>query len=341
MKLYDKNGYPDVKKILDLGLNFIFYVGGRGTGKTYTILKTCLEEEKIIMLMRRSQTQTDMINKEEFMPYKPLCSDTGLDIRVEPVTKSNSKFVLYENDSPVRIIGYTCSLSTIGNMRGFDGSDVDILFYDEFIKEKSEKTTLKYEGDSLLNAYETLNRNRELSGKRPIILLGAANAFDLANPIFVRLGIVDAVEKAFQRGRELYIDKERSIIVINLERSPVSRKKRDTALYRLLGDDDTFSKMALGNEFSYDDRSSIKSMPLTEMIPVCAVGGICIYHHKSDAFYYVSEHASGSYEKYTTSETDLKRFVKKYGYKLHDKHMAKKVYFENYLTKAVFEQYIM
>ena len=178
-------------------------------------------------------------------------------------------------------------------MRGFDGSDIDILFYDEFIKEKSEKTTLKYEGDSLLNAYETLNRNRELSGKRPIILLGAANAFDLANPIFVRLGIVDAVEKAFQRGRELYIDKERSIIVINLERSPVSRKKRDTALYRLLGDEDTFSKMALGNEFSYDDRSCIKSMPLTEMIPVCAVGGICIYHHKSNAFYYVSEHASG------------------------------------------------
>jgi hypothetical protein len=36
-------------------------------------------------------------------------------------------------------IGYTCALSTLSNMRGFDASDIQLLICDEFIPEKHER----------------------------------------------------------------------------------------------------------------------------------------------------------------------------------------------------------
>ena len=133
MKIYDESGYVIMRGILDEGYPFNFLVGGRGTGKTYTTLKVAKEDGRKFMLMRRTQSQADLISKPEFSVFKPLNDDLGWNVMVRSVSKYNSMFFEPDGENLEHQIGYTCALSTISNMRGFDASDIQLLIYDEFI----------------------------------------------------------------------------------------------------------------------------------------------------------------------------------------------------------------
>ena len=121
MRIYDSSGYVNVRGILEEGYPFNFLVGGRGTGKTYTALKVAKEDGRKFMLMRRTQSQADLISKPEFSVFKPLNEDLGWNVMVHRISKYNSAF--YEpspdDEKTGSEIGYTCALSTISNMRGF------------------------------------------------------------------------------------------------------------------------------------------------------------------------------------------------------------------------------
>ena len=92
MKIYDSSGYVNVRGILEEGYPFNFLVGGRGTGKTYTTLKVAKEDGRLFMLMRRTQSQADLISKPEFSVFKPLNSDLGWNVMVKSISKYNSMF---------------------------------------------------------------------------------------------------------------------------------------------------------------------------------------------------------------------------------------------------------
>ena len=335
MNIYLKNGYIDIKKILRLEQPFNFIVGGRGTGKTYGALKSAYESDIRIMLMRRTQAQCDLINKAEFNPYKAINADINSNVTVKSISKYNSKLV-EETEESERLVGYTCALSTISNMRGFDASDVKLLIYDEFIPEKHERS-LKNEGSAFLNAYETINRNRELKGIKPLQVLCLANAFNIANPIFLELGLVGKSEKMRQSGQEIYINRERGIVLVLLQHSSISNAKADTALYKISAG--SFSKFALSNDFVYNNNENIKSKPLKEFKLLCTVGEIHVYKHKSKREYYVSEHRTGTAPEFTSDEVGLNRFRKNYGLILYSAYMRNKVTFETMLAKSLFELY--
>lgn len=331
-KIYLPSGYLNIRGILSYKCTFNFIVGGRATGKTYGALSTVLEDNIKFMLMRRTQAQADLINKPDFSPFKPVCDDKHIEITTASVSKYNAKFMLDDET-----IGYTCALSTIANMRGFDASDVKLLIYDEFIPERHERP-IKSEGAAFLNAYETMNRNRELKGKRPLTVLCLANAFDIANPIFLELGLVGIAEKMKQNGRELYIDRDKSILILLPDSSKIMKEKNNTALYRLT-EGSEFKAMALNNDFIYNPTENIKSMPLREFNPVVTVGEITIYKHKSKRLYYVSEHRTGNPPTFTTDEIGLKRYIKNYGMRFYRLYMQNCFKFENMLTKSLFELY--
>lgn len=335
INLYDNSGYLNIPGILKLNIPFNFIVGGRACGKTYGALKYVVESDTKFMLMRRTQTQTDLINKSDFSPFKPVCRDLGIEIETEPLSKYNSKFI----DNSGNIIGYTCALSTIANMRGFDASDVKLLIYDEFIPEKHERA-LKYEGSAFLNAVETINRNRDLDGKRPLQVLALANAFDIANPIFLELGFVGIVEKMEDTGRELYINREKGVLIALPRSEKIMDKKSRTALYNLT-EGSNYASMALKNDFVYNPTDNVKSLGLREFNPVVTVGEITVYKHKSKMLYYVSEHRTGNPPIFNTDEVDLKRFIRAYGIRFYRAYMANRFRFENLLTKSLFECYII
>ena len=338
MKIFDTSGYVNVKGILDEGYPFNFLVGGRGTGKTYTTLKVAKEEGRKFMLMRRTQSQADLISKPEFSVFKPLNEDLGWNVQVRRISKYNSAFYepMQDEDDIGREIGYTCALSTISNMRGFDASDIELLIYDEFIPEKHERL-LKNEADAIFNAYETMNRNREIKGIAPIQMICLANANDITNPVFESLKLIRIADKMQKGNTDRWTDEKRGIQLIMLHRSPISKRKANTVLYNLTEGSD-FANMALDNDFNVD-RQHVKPRPLSEYTPVCSLGELCLYRHKSDHRMYASTHLSGVFNKrYTQTEADRLHYQRVY--RVHwDMYISGKIDFEDVLSEKMFLKY--
>lgn len=341
MKLYDDNGYLNFPAIRKLGLPFNFIVGGRGTGKTYGGLKDAHETGSRFIFMRRTEKILETIRTPELSPFKKINEDLGIRLGFAPAGRHVDGIYRMEENEDGRVlpagprIGYLLALSTISNVRGFDASDVDEILYDEFIKEEHERA-LKGEGKALLNAYETVNRNRELYGQKPVQLFCLSNSEELGNPIFIELGLVQRAERMQRKGVESYIDTERGVGLFMLQHSPISEKKGETALYKLSGDTE-FSRMALGNRFKEIDDQNIGSRPLVEYKPVVGIGEITIYKHKAGSKFYVSEHRSGSPVVFGMSDTERDRFFRAYSY-LWESYMRNKITFETTTDEILFRR---
>ncbi len=337
MKLYQDSGYVNIRGIIELGLPFNFVVGGRGTGKTYTALKTVKEDDIKFFFMRRTQAQADLINKPEFSPFKTLNTDEGWNVTTRPVSKYNAAFYNITEEQPEGApLGFTGALSTMSNVRGFDAQEVKLLIYDEFIPERHERP-IKNEGSALLNAYETINRNRELKGFPPLQLLCLANANELSNPIFLELGLVKKAEQMRKKGQEYSIDKKRGIGIFMLTESPISSRKRNTALYKLTKGSE-FEKMSIENDFAQRDYTNVVVRPLIEYKPVVIVGELCIYSHKNSGKLYVSTHKTGTPPTYTSGEADVTRFQRVYFW-IWSEYMQNNVEFEEILCEILLTKY--
>ena len=334
MKIYSDNGYLNMPGIADEGYPFTFVVSGRGFGKTYGALDDVKENDIPFMYMRRTQTQLDMCTIEDFSPFKTLNHDKGWNVKLKKLQKNSVFFT--ENPEGIKIHGYACALSTVANLRGFDASDIERIIYDEFIPEKHEKP-IKNEADVLWNAYETMNRNRELTGRKPIQLLCLANSNELANPIFESLGLIRIADKMNKTGNECYRDDNRGIMLIMPSRSAIGEKKRNTALYRLTKGSE-FSQMALDNSFRIN-RQHIAPRPLVEYTPVCIIGDLCIYRHKSNRKLYATTHRTGAFKSiYTTSDTDILHYRRNFD-SHWDLYIEDKIDFEDVLAEKLFLKY--
>ena len=343
--MFDNNGYLDFQYIMDHSLTYTFIVGGRGIGKTFGALKYVLDNNVKFIFLRRTQTQIDMIKNEDLNPFRALESVLGEDYAtvIKKLNKNITAVYRAEKDADGIYkacglpLGYLMALSTIANIRGFDASDVDCLIYDEFIGEKHE-SKIQHEGTAFLNAIETIARNRELLGRKPLKVIGLSNSNMLANPLFIELQLVTECEKMLKRGQTLKNLPLRDLTLILLNITPISEKKAQTSLYKLAGRDSSFSKMALDNEFTAEEMADIKSLSLKEYRPIVTVGELNIYRHKSRNDYYITGHSSGSPSRYDSSPMELKRFKHDYYY-LWLAYLRRAVIFESYIYKVLFEKY--
>ena len=123
-------------------------------------------------------------------------------------------------------------------------------------------------------------------------------------------------------------------MVIMLLQSPISEKKRDTALYQNAGED--FITMALDNAFRTDE-TNIRSEPLTEYYHIVSVGEIGIYRHKSERRYYVSATQSDK-PYYDSFGIGLKMFQQDF-YMLRVHYMtSKNIWFESFELEVIFRE---
>lgn len=343
MNLYTPEGWVDAPAIMAGALTFNIIVGGRGTGKTFGFLQQLrLDNPRPFLLMRRTQVQADLISNPRFSPLLALDRVRGC----HTLTKKINKYIggIYEaevnKDGTMEAfgppLGYTAALSSIHNVRGYS-ADVDDIIFDEFNPEKGERQTISDEFNSFRNAYETLNRNRELEGRDPIRVWMLSNSNTLGNPYFIGLRIVEQVDKMIRKGQEVWKDPERGLMVVNLAASPISEKKAATALYRLTGPDE-FTGMALGNEFSQEARSRTGSIPLRELIPLVQIGELQIYRHKGGRQLYGSLHRSGAPEIFTTDDAGIARFRAKYGW-LWEYYMEDQIIWQTYLPELLFRKF--
>ncbi len=348
---YSKDGYIDVDKLYKEDKNvFKFIIGARGIGKTFGELRYWIDKVRgtgnKIVLMRRTQTQIDLIKTPELNPFLALEYELGSDYKfiLKSINKNITGCYLTEYDPenntyiPKELVCYLIALSTISNIRGFAGNDIVHVIYDEFTGELHERP-ISNEGTAFLNAIETIGRNRELKGIEPLSVTCLSNSTMLANPIFIELKLVTACEKALNKKKDSVILPDRLVSIYMLHDSPISKAKAKTSLYKLAGNDSNFSAMSLHNDFNAEYFDLIKSKNLKEYKPLCAVGEIVIYKHKSKREWYVSEHYSGHPERYASSDIELKRWSNNYYY-LKLAHLNRHIYFESYIQQVLFEKYM-
>lgn len=346
MRLYTPEGWLDAGAIRSGALPFTWIWGGRGIGKTFGFLKSVRYDNPApFILLRRTQTMIDLMSNPMFSPFLAVDDFVGGLTAVQPLNKYITAFYEGEKNDDGKIVpvgspvGYAAALSTIHNIRGFS-SDAEYLIYDEFIPERHERP-IREEYAAFQNAYETINRNRELEGRRPLISIALTNANHLANPYFTGMKVVKIVDKMLSTRREVYTLPDRGIMLINIVGSPISDRKSKTSLYRMSGEG-TFADMALGNEFAGESRGKIRSVNLRECVPVVAVEDgrsfVAIYRIKSGG-YYVTNHVSGTPPVYGSDDADLARFRKRY-FVVWDRYLSAggKIYFSDYEVEVNFRK---
>lgn len=306
LDIYEPSGYLDMGRIISAPYPYIVAVGCRGCGKTYGSLKYALEAGVRFMYLRRTAKQLQIVCNPIFNPFKPLNRDLHVEV-VPALSDGYGVFQKIGDDGKGTVIGYAAALSTFANLRGFDGSDVELLIWDEFIPEPSESVKFD-EFSAFCNAVETLNRNRELTGGPPVKVVMLSNSNLIYGGIVAGFHLGDELMRMQEEDLEL-LEHSEDMLLVRPTSQAFREKKKDTALYRLTAGT-SFSSMALDNRFTVEDRERIRLRPLREYIPLADIKGVVIYKHKSDGTFYASRIRSGTPKVYKDTESDRRRFLR-------------------------------
>lgn len=311
---YTREGYIDISYVMGKGAVFNYLLTGRGTGKTFGALQWAADNDVRILFLRRRQVQLDMVTSDAFNPYKPINDLRGdnLEYRFVRAGKGVIELRIFGPDEEGKMMpvsgprGYAASLSGVQNLKGMAVNDIDLIIFDECVPLDTERE-VRFEDASFRRLYETVSRNRELQGREPVRCLFLGNANDnLACDLLLQSGVSAVVSRMIKKGLEEDINQELSRGVWYLQSTPITERKRRTALYRYSSDE--FVEESLSNRVGRDtDR--IRSRDLRHYRPWVSIGGVCIYRRKSaEPGLYVSTHFSGSPESYPYTKEGLARF---------------------------------
>ncbi len=329
-KIYTASGWVNWDYILSQESSIISVVGARGVGKTYGLFRKLVEDKKKFIYLRRLKSQLDQCGKLEGNPFKKLNDDLGRTI----LPYSSGGIITFRDGTKTGdIVAVGVALSVVANIRGIDFSDYDYIVFDEFIASIGEHP-IKNEFSAFLNFYETVNRNRELEGHEAVKCLMLGNANTLLNPYFSSWHLMKTAVKMIAGNQMVWRSSDNTRMLIMLLNSPISERKKQTALYQNANHD--FITMALDNAFRTDE-TNIHSEPLSEYIHLVSVGEIGIYKHKSERKYYVSSTQANT-PYYDSFGITLKMFQQDY-YLLRIHYMVRKnIIFESFELEIIFRE---
>lgn len=286
--LYTPDGWPNIEYIDGLGCWLNILISSRQVGKTYSTLKYMLENDRFHLFMRRTKAEFEAITSNPIMnPYEKFAKE-GKHVMLTGSANSIMQVEGYdqgENGERVKngkLYGAATSLVKIAAVRGFNGDAFSDWVFDEFIPEKIV-VTRKAEGDAFLNAHVTINSNRELEGKPPIKTWLLANTNNINSPILNALRITDDILYARRKGLEEYIT-DNGIFIGQFKSEKILSQRKQTALMRQVGEDSEFYRMAINNEFSYDDSPYVKPISIKNARPAWSYGNMFCWA-KADIFY--------------------------------------------------------
>lgn len=262
------------------------FIGGRGIGKTYSTISYVVESKELFLYLRNTQIQVEECASTMGNPF--LSYNTDHDRNIKLVAEKKHYLIVEGRPDPEDpdkeiqvLLGYAASLSTFENLRGVDMSNVKYVIFDEFI----EKRTLTFDQfDSFSHMYETVSRNRELKGEKPLICFLLSNSQSLFNPILEGYDLVGQIEMMMNHHQDSHTDQDYFICLCSNQE--VSERKKDTALYRLTKNSHIYREN-IENNFVNDDFTDVQKQNIQEFIPLCSYEGMYIYKHKSLPVYYV------------------------------------------------------
>lgn len=300
MNIYLENGYLDIPEIVkymdDNLIPYCFFVGQRGVGKSYGVLKymVCQQSDPFVYF-RLSASETDMLMNDKYNPFKKLNSNEGTCIHFKkvPHVAHDLDIIDLSPETKRGDIGLATPLDVFAKTRGADLSDFKICFLDEFIPEQTIRKT-KGEGVALKQAFETINRNRELEGEKPLKFLCAANTNNLNNEILIDFKLIPMIETMQKKDYEWYC--KDGILIIYPMHSPISEKKAETALYKSAAGSGSFRDMALFNKFARHYTGNIEQITLNKTFEMKFIYKDLLFV-RGEEFWYVTEATLGAISK--------------------------------------------
>lgn len=348
MKKIQDDDYLHICDYINPNFPYQAFLGGRGTGKTFSafdlLLKHYQETGRRGIWMRRTETEMELLGDsrsrgEGLNPFKGYNEEKKTNYGLVPLNKKvwTIQEREFKEDGTMTVtgdkVGYGLPLSAVATIRGIDLSDCDILVFDEFVKELHVKN-MTGEADAFFNAIETISRNRELTGRKPLLVFLLSNSTDINTPIFSALGIVNHVERMVRKGQQHCYFDQKGLAVHLLEATEnFVQQKSKTSLYKLT-EGTRFSRMSLGNEFAYNDFSLVQWRNIRGLKPICQVDDWYIF---SGSFTYVTYMKGQRVPKFHSLRLqEAKDFRYKYGSWLLERFIASQIFFETYEVKEKF-----
>ena len=342
--LYTDKGFLNVPAIARqadaIDAAFVVIIGARQTGKTYGTLKHMLrlyfEEGRKFILMRRTQAEADFIAHGQISPFAAI--DRSVTVRRASQYHSELRRPHCDacQDGDEEVLGIVLALSTVSKIRGFSGAEFENVVFDEFIPEQ-HVMKIKAEGDAFLNAVVTISGNRELEDRPPLRVWLLANSNNLSSPILEALNLTKKVEAMSRSGQEISVMPDRGVVVVLPRSEEVLQRRKQTAITRAIREDSNFSRMAFGNEFSYNDDAGVTRINLPEWLYIDTVNGLFdLYQHKAEQRLAVTEptHLDGTYTVNT-----LKRFEREHPY-VRPAFFGGRVLFSSLTAKEQFKRFM-
>lgn len=325
---------------------FIFAIGGRNTGKTYSALKYCSIDnnitfgfikrtiEDIKFLTQGGKVKTGNVSVDT-SPFKSINRDFCTNIKALPLDKGFGGFFHCneEGEAVGTPVGYALALNAVVQFKGFDLSDIDILIFDEFIPNIFERVS-KNEGEQVLDLIKTITRDREHRGKPALKVIFLANATRVSNPIFDQFELIDTVAEMQALNREYLYLQDRQIFIHLIHNSyEFNQKEKESALYKCMHNTN-WGAMAYDNQFGYDDFSDIEKRSLKGFRPVIKIIYKTneFYIYVKDGFYYATD-SKAKKPPYTfnlNKEADRRRFLDTWHYDLREKNANGFMSFKKY-----------
>lgn len=336
-KIYDSTGYLDFGTLWDYDLFITFVIGARGIGKTFNALRYSIQNNINTIYVRRTKEESEIACGRETNVLTELVDMLGLKMeRIEGAEIATYRIITGEDT--YCDIAFE-ALTTFHKIRSIGLHKYDCIIYDEFIPEKIARK-IKNEADAFNNMVETVNRNRELKGQKPTRIFCLSNSNNIYNDILAFYNLIPRLTKMQQQREEIFIDRNRGIGLIYPLNSPISEKKKNTALYKAL-DGTNYGEMALYNNFdTIPDYPFIRSQPLQEYKPKVTIGELTVYEHKTDFKCYITYHRSGSVRKLEVNTENMKGFRNMpIGKMVIVTFFINECYFENVNAYMLWKQY--
>ena len=251
--LVDSSDYWDIKRPLSYNCLYNFFIGPRGTGKTYGSLKYCIEQYlkakdagkwwEFVYVRRREEELkkiTMMRNGRLFKAVKKEFPDHEL--------KAESNTLYCDGD----VMGYAIQLSNADQAsKGDSFPNVRVIIFDEFITAK--KGTGGYLPDEVRvfnDLYESIARPG--TDHPRVIVLFLSNAVSITNPYFDYYHLDKPYNGDIQR-----FGQDKLILVQNVVCEKVRQAKLETEFYRLNAGSE-YVDYAVNNEWLLDNDDFIE-----------------------------------------------------------------------------------
>lgn len=300
----------------------------RAAGKTYSTLRYVVENNKKFVFMKRTVDDVNLmckrmdnveIDNTDLSPFAPLNRDLGWNI-YPFIISDKGLAVFYHaviddegNLQPVgELLGWCIACSSVAKFKGFSMDAADFLIFDEFIPKRYERVS-KGEGDSVLDLYMTIRRDRMKRGRKQLILVLLANATDLSNPMFNILEISDiAADMDIQEREYTYLDDGTLLHFVQGDFDAEEDAEPTEGIEKRMAGT-VWGEMSFGGHFSYNDFTNIGRTSLKGYRPLCSISfkryNFFIYEKSNQYYMTTSRHNSDNIYNLNRENEQRKFFV--------------------------------